>query len=90
MGNNEAFFQNQKMVLFDKKRKRVGSMGITVAIAKDCVKESSRFHIKIDKVGKMYVPEDRYISTDPIPEVWIDIFSPRPQSCLKEEILDSS
>jgi len=90
MGENTAFYENQTMILFDGLRRPVGKIGITAAISKDTSKESNRFNILIKKVGKLYIPDEKYISTDTIPDVWLEIWKPNYTCTMKEHILDSS
>jgi hypothetical protein len=86
-----AYFQSHKLLLFNSKRHKVGSVLITTAIAKDVDKCTSTMPIAIRKVGHIYVPEDKYISTDPLPDVWMEIFDSKyVGNDGQDEIMDTS
>jgi hypothetical protein len=51
-------------------------MKLVAAISRDSMKEAKNLPIIIEKIGRVYVPEDKFFSTDPLPPVWLEVFDP--------------
>jgi hypothetical protein len=89
--DNTAFFHRHNLVIFNKKKQNIGTMKVVSAISRDSMKESSNLPIAIEKIGKLYVPDDKYFSTDPLPDVWMEIFDTEyTLSDGKDQLFDTS
>ena len=62
---------------------------VTIGLAKDSEINLKSLPISIFKLGKIYIPQDDYVSSDPLPDIWMEIFEDEYKSNLKETIHDS-
>lgn len=89
MDENQGIFHTHLVQLFDESE-HVGTLKLTVGLAKDSMRNAHSLPFNITKYQNLYIPEEKYITTDPFPEVWLEIYSKTYKSKIREEILDSS
>jgi hypothetical protein len=91
MSNNTAMRENSKVILF-LENERVGSLFLTIGIAKDGNLNLKNLPISVTKYNKIYVPQEDFINSDPLPAMWMELFSEeyRPKVDDYDEALDST
>ena len=49
-------------------------LNMTVFIAKDMIFDMQELPITINRYGSVYIPEDTYMTSEPMPEAWMERF----------------
>ena len=64
---------------------------MTVFISKDIHFDVQQLPITINKYGSVYIPEDTYMTSEPMPEAWMETFGKKHNPLpAVEDILESS
>ena len=66
-------------------------LNMTVFIAKDMIFDMQELPITINRYGSVYIPEDTYMTSEPMPEAWMERFGKKFEPMpLCEQVLESS
>lgn len=63
-----ALYQKKQVLLFDSNGKTIGNLTLILGLSCDKLIPSKKIKVLLEKKHNVYVPEDQYMTTDPLPK----------------------
>ncbi|CAG9333661.1 unnamed protein product [Blepharisma stoltei] len=69
-----ALYQKKQVLLFDAKGSVKGNLSLIIGLSCDKNIPSKKIKVLLEKKQNAYIPEDHYMTTDPLPKEWMELF----------------
>ncbi|CAG9321748.1 unnamed protein product [Blepharisma stoltei] len=69
-----ALYEKWQMDMFNFDRKEMCSLTLIIGLSFDKKVPSNRINVNLDKHHDAYIPEDHYMTVDPFPTQWMELF----------------
>ena len=69
-----AMYQKKQMIFFNSFNETICNLSVNVGISCDKLFPSKKIKVLMTKQKDTYIPESQYMSTDPLPNEWMELF----------------